>query len=66
MKGRNYTWSGGETLLELIARRDEIMASHEAALQREAKALPNLPLVDVLAGALDEDDDKMPCTVCAI
>jgi hypothetical protein len=66
MKGRNYTWSGGETLLELIARRDEIMASHEAALQREAKALPNLPLVDVLAGALDEDDDKMPCTVCAL
>ena len=66
MKGRDYTWSGGETLLELIARRDEIMAKHEQALQREAKALPNQPLVDILANALDEDDDKMPCTVCAI
>jgi len=66
MQGRDYTWSGGETLLELIARRDEIMAKHEQVLQREAKALPNQPLVDVLANALDEDDDKMPCTVCAI
>ena len=66
MKGRDYTWSGGETLLELIARRDEIMAKHEQALQREAKALPNRPLMDVLASALDEDNDKMPCTVCSL
>lgn len=66
MKGRDYTWSGGETLLELIGRRDEIMANHEAALQREVKAMPNRPLLDVLAGALDEEDDKMPCTVCAL
>lgn len=66
MRGRDYTWSGGETLLELIDRRDEIMAKHEQALQREAKALPNQPLMDILANALDEDDDKMPCTVCAL
>ena len=66
MRGRDYTWSGGETLLELLDRRDEIMAKHEQALQREAKALPNQPLMDILANALDEDDDKMPCTVCAL
>ena len=66
MRERDYTWSGGETLLELIDRRDEIMAKHELALQREAKALPNQPLMSILANALDEDDDKMPCTVCAL
>ena len=31
MKGRLYTWSGGETLLELIARKDEIQTRQEEA-----------------------------------
>ena len=65
MQGRQYTWSQGETLRELISRRDEIEKKHEIALDRASKKRrPNLPLIDVLADALDEDDDDAGCNVC--
>ena len=66
MKGRQYTWSGGETLIQLRGRRDEILARHEAAVSRIAARQVNLPLMEALADALDEDDDSTPCTVCAL
>ena len=37
MRGRQYTWSGGETLPELQSRRDEIIKRHEAAVSRASK-----------------------------
>ncbi|MET8856907.1 phosphoadenosine phosphosulfate reductase family protein [Streptomyces sp. NPDC060000] len=65
MKGRNYTWSQGESLPELIERKDEIEAKHEAALERAAKRIkPNRPLLEVLSDALDSDDDEAGCSVC--
>jgi 3'-phosphoadenosine 5'-phosphosulfate sulfotransferase (PAPS reductase)/FAD synthetase len=65
MQGRNYTWSQGESLPELIERREEIQAKHEAALERAAKrAKPNRPLLEVLSDALDSDDDEAGCSVC--
>ena len=64
MQGRQYTWSGGETLQELLARRDEIMKRHAANLERAKKNRKNLPLVDVFSDALDADDETTPCTVC--
>ena len=64
MKGRQYTWSEGETLTELLGRRDEIMAKHENSLKKAKAKRKNLPLVDVLADALDDDDETTPCTVC--
>ena len=66
MRGRNYTWSGGESLRELVARRDEILDRHRAALARGQRTQQNVPLVEALADALDEDDDTVPCTVCAV
>jgi 3'-phosphoadenosine 5'-phosphosulfate sulfotransferase (PAPS reductase)/FAD synthetase len=66
MRGREYTWSGGETLLQLRNRRDEILQRHETALARASKSRPNLPLIEVLNEALDEDDDTLQCTVCAL
>jgi hypothetical protein len=66
MRSRIYTWSGGETLTELISRREEILAKHEVAMERARQSRKNLPLVEVLAGALDEDDNTEPCTVCAL
>ena len=66
MKGRQYTWSGGETLIQLRGRRDEILARHEAAVSRAATRQVNLPLMEALADALDEEDDSTPCTVCAL
>ena len=59
MQGRSYTWSQGETLPELLARRDEILqADAEAAKRRQA--LPKR-LLDVL---VDDDDEDAPCLVC--
>ena len=64
MQGRAYTWSGGESLTELIARRDEIVSNHEKAMEREQGRRPNIPLFEVLAEALDSDDDSDGCAVC--
>lgn len=66
MKGRQYTWSGGETLVQLRARREEILERHEAAQSRALQTRTNIPLIEVLTEALDEDDDTLPCTVCAL
>jgi hypothetical protein len=66
MKGRLYTWSSGETLTDLLARKDEIMAKHEQAMARAWESRKNLPLIEVLAEAFDEDDDTRPCQVCAL
>jgi 3'-phosphoadenosine 5'-phosphosulfate sulfotransferase (PAPS reductase)/FAD synthetase len=65
MKGRKYTWSQGESLEELAARREEIEAKHQAALERAAKRVkPNRPLLEILSDAHDEDDDEVGCAVC--
>ena len=66
MEGRSYTWSGGESLTDLIARREEIMVKHEAAMERQHNNRSNIPLVEVLAGAFDDDDDSEACAICSL
>jgi hypothetical protein len=66
MRGRAYTWSQGETLPELVGRRVEIMDKHEVAMKRARLNRKNIPLVEVLADALDDDDDSAACAVCAL
>lgn len=66
MKGRQYTWSGGESLPDLLARRDEILQRHEEAMQRVEARRTNLPVWEVMADAFDEDDDGEQCVVCAL
>ena len=65
MRGRQYTWSPGETLSELISRRNEILDRHKLTMSRVAETRTSVPLIEALADALDEDDDTVPCTVCA-
>ena len=66
MHERQYTWSGGETLLQLRSRRDVILAKHEATMSRSRQIKANRPLIEVLSESLDDDDDTLPCTVCAL
>jgi hypothetical protein len=66
MQSRAYTWSQGETLVELVGRRDDIMKKHRAAIERARASRRNIPLVEVLADALDAEDDSLSCTVCAL
>ena len=66
MRGRQYTWSGGETLIELRSRKGEILTRHEAAMSRAATNRRKVPLMEVLGEALEEEDDTAPCVVCAL
>jgi hypothetical protein len=66
MAERQYTWSQGETLRELLGRRDQIMTRHREALDRAQRGRRKIPLVEALAEALDEDDGGAACTVCAV
>jgi 3'-phosphoadenosine 5'-phosphosulfate sulfotransferase (PAPS reductase)/FAD synthetase len=66
MKGRQYTWSGGETLPELIARREEILQRHQQAAERAMTRKRDRPAWEVFAEAFNEDDDTEQCTVCAL
>ena len=66
MAGRQYTWSGGETLVQLRSRRTEILDRHAAALARAKTARRNIPLIEVLADAFDDGDSGDQCTVCAL
>ncbi len=66
MRGRNYTWAGGESLIELLERKDQILERHQATLEREKARKRNSPAWEVFAAALDDDDDSDPCQVCAL
>ncbi len=77
--GRIYTWTQGETLLELLERKDEIIASHEKAIASEKKSIANRSLGEVLESNMDFDayafaerlelildleDEELPCLIC--
>lgn len=57
--GRTYTWTEGETLWELLARKEEIIARHEKAIARakikEQKEVANQPLSQVLDTVFDDN-----------
>lgn len=62
--GRQYTWTQGETLKELLARKDQIIVEHEKAIKREKKFSPNQSLAQVLESVLDDEDEDLPCVAC--
>lgn len=62
--GRSYTWTDGETLLELVQRKTEIIAEHERALARKKNGLPSQGLAGIIEDVLDEEDDTLPCLAC--
>ena len=64
--GRKYTWIQGESLLELLERKDEIILEHEKAMAREEKkaAEKKQSLAEVLESVLDDEDDDVPCFAC--
>ncbi|MBP0021503.1 MAG: phosphoadenosine phosphosulfate reductase family protein [Cyanobacteria bacterium SBLK] len=62
--GRRYTWTEGETLLELLSRKDEIIVRHHKAMEKEQKSYANQSLSEVLDKVLDQEDEESPCLVC--
>lgn len=62
--GRTYTWTQGETLIELLARKEQIIADHHRAIARSVQQKPDRPLVEALESILDEEDETLPCLAC--
>ncbi|AFM12955.1 phosphoadenosine phosphosulfate reductase [Turneriella parva DSM 21527] len=64
--GRRYTWSQDESLDELIARKDQIIAEHEKRVKLQKQRKPNKTLAEVLEGVLDGEDQEEGCVVCHV
>ncbi len=64
--GRRYTWNQGESLLEVLARKDEIIAEHNRLLEQEKKFTPNRPLHEILSDILDGENEQQGCVVCHV
>ncbi len=62
--GRQYFWTEGESLLDILARKDQIIADHERKMALEKAQAPNRPLAEVLETVLDGDGGEMPCLAC--
>lgn len=62
--GRTYTWTQGETLLELLTRKEEIIAEHLKAMAKEEGKTSKQSLAQVLENVLEEQDEGLPCLAC--
>ena len=61
--GRKYFWNQGESLLELIGRKDQIIVDHKKMMSQKKKNLPNRPLIEVFDSVLDDETEDF-CFVC--
>jgi len=61
--GRKYLWNKEESLLELVARKDQIIADHERMMGERKRHLPNRPLSEVFDSVLDDETEDF-CFVC--
>lgn len=64
--GRTYTWTEGETLLELLERKDQIIADKEQTIANHSKEKLNHSLSEILSTVLDDEDEALPCLACHI
>lgn len=62
--GRTYSWTQGETLIELVERKEEIILQHEKAMNKASLGSGKQFLSDVLSTVLDEENDSIPCLAC--
>jgi Phosphoadenosine phosphosulfate reductase family len=64
--GDGYTWTQRESL-EQLSRPErvlEIQEQHQRAMESKKRRRVNLPLVEVLADVLEDEDDDEPCFFC--
>jgi 3'-phosphoadenosine 5'-phosphosulfate sulfotransferase (PAPS reductase)/FAD synthetase len=65
-QGRDHTWVEGETLDEIVARKEQIKIDHQIWLekQEEKKKKPKTLMASLLSDDESEDDDDDGCLVC--
>lgn len=61
--GRRYFWNEDESLLDLAARKEHIIADYEKSMMQKKRNLPNRPLYEVLETVLEDESDDF-CFVC--
>jgi hypothetical protein len=61
--GRKYSWNKEESLLELVGRKDKIIADNKKMIVQKRITLPNRPLTEVLDSVLDDESEDF-CFVC--
>ena len=62
--GREFFWSQGESLRDILKRKDEIVARHDKSMKKKKNAKPNRALSETLADVLDDENDDLPCIAC--
>jgi len=60
---RKYFWNQDESLIELIARKEQIIDDHRKVMKKKKCEMSNRPLFDILDSVL-EDENKNFCFVC--
>jgi len=61
--GRKYFWNKEESLLELVARKDQIIKDHQRMMGQKKMHCPNRPLSEVFDSVLDDETEDF-CFVC--
>lgn len=61
--GRKYFWNQKESLLELVARKEQIIADNRKMINQKKRTLPNRPLIEVFDSVLDDETEDF-CFVC--
>lgn len=64
--GRQYTWTQGETLLEMLERKNEVIAEHERLMANQMQPSSKQSLSEVLFTVFEDDEDTLPCIVCHV
>jgi len=61
---RTFFWNQGESLRDLISRKDQILEDYKKTIEREKKNAPNKTLAETLEKVLDDEDVDLPCIIC--
>ncbi|MBU4000566.1 phosphoadenosine phosphosulfate reductase family protein [Patescibacteria group bacterium] len=61
--GRKYFWNQQESLIELVARKDQIIADNKKMMNQKKRYLPNRPLIEIFDFVLDDENEDF-CFVC--
>jgi len=64
--GRQFFWNQDESLLDLLARRDEIVDDHRSAMEQHPSHGSDGTLLSALDAVLEADDENAPCLMCAL
>lgn len=68
LNGNPFYWNGRESLQELEQpdRMEEIKRNWQKMQERRRQNRPNRPLVSILAGDQEDDDEREGCLICHI